>query len=357
VVVDDILDFSKIEAGHLEIEHVQLDLRALVDDVVGILAEQARQRGLLLGSEVDLSCLPDMVYGDPTRLRQVLLNLAGNAIKFTPHGRVTIAVGALLAAPAGSPFAPHSSSLAPCPAPLVRFEVRDTGIGIAPDVRARLFEPFTQADSSTTRRYGGTGLGLAICRRLVDLMGGAIGVESEPGTGSTFWFTVPHMAAQNQPTGPARPDVDRPDAPTDASHRHPILVVDDNPINRKVTARIVERLGFAVDTATDGNEAREAASRRPYAAILMDCQMPNLDGYEATMAIRATEPAGRRTPIIALTANALGAVRDECLAAGMDDYLAKPTTLTTVAAVLNRWIHAAAPPARHAEPAPIRRAG
>jgi PAS domain S-box-containing protein len=323
-IVDDILDFSMIEAGHLELESVDLDVRDLVDDVVAILAEQARQRGLLLDAEIDASVL-EHHRGDPIRLRQILLNLVGNAIKFTLNGRVTIRV----------------DSDRDDPPTQVRFEVCDTGIGIPPDVQARLFEPFTQADSSTTRRYGGTGLGLAICRRLVDLMGGSIGVISEPDRGSTFWFTAPLIAAQNEQGADAETGAAvSPEPTTSYPGRQPILVVDDNPINRKVTARIAERLGFAVDTATDGHEAVEAAARRQYAAILMDCQMPNLDGFEATIAIRTAEPAGQRTPIIALTANAFGGVRDECLAAGMDDYLAKPTTVGTVAAVLDRWVRA-----------------
>jgi PAS domain S-box-containing protein len=351
-IVDDILDFSKIEAGHLELERVELDAHDLVDDVIAIMAEQARQGGLVLDSEIDAS-LAGRLRGDPIRLRQILLNLVGNAIKFTPNGRVTIDVQ-------GDPDDARTH---------VRFEVRDTGIGISADAQTRLFEPFTQADSSTTRRYGGTGLGLAICRRLVDLMGGSLGVTSETGRGSTFWFTAPLIADQDERGVQAEPaPAETVASPTSAPWRPQILVVDDNPINRKVTARIVERLGFAVDTATDGHEAVEAASRKPYAAILMDCQMPNLDGYEATVAIRAAEPPGQRAPIIALTANAFGGVREQCLAAGMDDYLAKPTTVGTVSAVLGRWVSAdgaAVPPpaepstsTRPADaPTPIRRAG
>jgi PAS domain S-box-containing protein len=344
-IVDDILDFSKIEAGHLELESVDIDPHDLVHDVVAILAEQARQHGLQLEAHVD-AALTGPLRGDPIRLRQVLLNLVGNAIKFTPSGNVTIRVSR-------------------CER-LVRFEVRDTGIGIAPDVQARLFQPFTQADSSTTRRYGGTGLGLAICRHLLDLMGGEIGVDSQEGAGSTFWFEAPLLAADRGSEAPPTPSTPAGDAPPPAAaDRRPILVVDDNPINRMVAARIAERLGFVVDTAADGEEAVSAAGRRAYAAILMDCQMPGLDGYEATMAIRSAEPAGRRTPIIALTANAFAGIKDQCLAAGMDDYLAKPTTVSNVAAALNRWVGQAGAPdatgapiaAPHPTPIPIRRAG
>jgi PAS domain S-box-containing protein len=343
-IVDDILDFSKIEAGHLDLESVDLDPHDLVNDVVAILAEQARQHGLHLETEIDPN-VTGTLRGDPIRLRQVLLNLVGNAIKFTPSGSVTIRIRRDEGA--------H-----------VRFEVQDTGIGIPTDVQARLFQPFTQADGSTTRRYGGTGLGLAICKRLVELMSGTIGLSSQEGRGSTFWFSAPLLVA-GQVAEPGRTT----QAPNDATcamacdDRQTILVVDDNPINRKVAARIAQRLGYIVDTAEDGEEAVAAAAARQYAAILMDCQMPGLDGYEATIAIRAAEPAGRRTPIIALTANAFAGIRERCIAAGMDDYLAKPTTVTTVAAALDRWVRPASADtpssgeARHDPPLRIRRAG
>jgi CheY-like chemotaxis protein len=252
----------------------------------------------------------------------------------------------------------------------VTFAVTDTGIGISQEVQACLFQPFTQADSSTTRRYGGTGLGLAICKRLVHLMGGEIGVSSEVGQGSTFWFSAPLVSAVQANEATVAPDAaGEAPASRSAEDRQPILVVDDNPINRMVAARIAERLGFIVDTAANGEDAVAAAAARRYSAILMDCQMPGLDGYEATLAIRAAEPVGQRTPIIALTANAFAGIRDECLAAGRDDYLAKPTTVNTVAAVLDRWVRplsatgAAVAPgasegaARHDAPTPIRRAG
>jgi PAS domain S-box-containing protein len=327
-IVDDILDFSKIEAGRLDLEVVELSPHDLVDDVVAILAEQARRRGLHLEASLAPD-LPPRLHGDPIRLRQILLNLVGNAIKFTESGRVEIAVG-LEPGQAGE---------------LVRFAVRDTGIGLSEAVQARLFTPFTQADSSTTRQYGGTGLGLAISRRLVELMNGTIGVESTAGKGSVFWFVVPLTTAQ--PTR-AVSLVDNAassgQVPLLAIERPSLLVVDDNPINRKVAARIGERLGFQVDTAADGHAAVALAAQRSYVAILMDCQMPGLDGFEATAAIRAAEPAGERVPIIALTANAFAGVRDECLAADMDDYVAKPTTVRSVAAVLSRWVPGLAVP-------------
>ena len=325
-IVDDILDFSKIEAGRLDLEIVELNPHDLVDDVVAILAEQARRRGLQLDAHLAAD-LPARLQGDPIRLRQVLLNLVGNAIKFTPAGRVEILV----------------RTESDGSAPRVRFEVRDTGIGISEEAQALLFEPFTQADSSTTRRYGGTGLGLAICRRLVTLMHGEIGVVSTEGQGSTFWFVVPLGVSQPVRLNlSASSHTDSPQLPVMTTECPLLLVVDDNPINRKVAARIAERLGFTVDAAADGHEAVELAAQREYVAILMDCQMPGLDGFEATAAIRAAETAGRRTPIIALTANAFAGVRDECLAADMDDYIAKPTTVSSVAMVLGRWVPALA---------------
>ncbi len=323
-IVDDILDFSKIEAGHLQLELIDLDIREIIDEVTVILADDVRQRGLLL--EVDVApAVPARLHGDPVRLRQVLLNLVGNAVKFTPSGRVSIQV----------------SLEGDGTERLVRCEVRDTGIGISPDTMARLFQPFTQADSSTTRQYGGTGLGLAICRRLVQMMGGAIGVDSVEGRGNLFWFTAPLLSAtalRDDPTQDAdRTTVAAPIEPP-VTGQPLVLVVDDNPINRKVTARIVERLGYTVDAVVDGHEAVQAVASCRYAAILMDVQMPVMDGYEAAEAIREGEPAGQRTPIIALTANAFAGIREQCLQAGMDDFLTKPTTLQAVGTALRRWV-------------------
>jgi len=330
-IVDDILDFSKIEAGQLVLEQIDVDVRQVVKDVTVILTDDARQRRLDLLTTIEPN-VPARLVSDPVRLRQVLLNLVGNALKFTPSGSV------------------HMHVRRDAGPGLVRFEVRDTGIGISPAVRERLFEPFTQADSSTTRSYGGTGLGLAICRRLVHMMGGEIGVVSAEQRGSVFWFTIPlvHSAAGSGVALPApRPASVTAAGPTTAIEPSPsldpalVLVVDDNPINRKVTARIVERLGYAVDTVVDGHEAVQAAAACDYAAILMDVQMPVMDGYEAATAIREGESPGQRTPIIALTANALAGIREQCLQSGMDDYLTKPTTVQAVGTVLKRWVRGA----------------
>src|SRR5579884_315877 len=467
-IINDILDFSKIEAGRLDLESVDLDVREVVRDAVGLLAEQAQEKGL------DLYCIvqPEVPRGlrsDPGRLRQVLLNLVGNAVKFTEHGHVAVRV-AVAADPA-----PAADTL------LLRFEIADTGIGIPRDVQERLFQAFTQADSSITRRYGGTGLGLAISRRLAEMLGGEIGVESEPGRGSTFWFTArldrapaadeaptpavagagpralvvdddparcallreqlaswrlaahgapdapralaalraaaageapyavallagdqaglplaeairaePGLGATRlvvlappaaAPAGPLPPGllvVERPlrpaqlydalaglvaeeaaparpaaaTAPGEAAAqagpapRGRILVVEDSQLNQKVALAMLQRLGYRADAVADGLEALEALERLPYAAVLMDCQMPEMDGFTTSRAIRKREGGARHTPIIAMTASAMQGDREQCLAAGMDDYLAKPVRTEDLEAALRRWL----PPTEEAPP-------
>jgi two-component system, sensor histidine kinase and response regulator len=466
-IVNDILDSAKIEAGKLELEHADLDVRAVAEDVVGLFAAQAQEKGLEIACLVQRD-VPRALLGDPGRLRQILLNLVGNAVKFTEHGQVML----------HARLAQQSRGTA-----VIRFEVADTGPGITPEAAQRIFDPFSQADRSTTRRYGGTGLGLTISKRLVDLMGGEIGVDSRPGRGSTFWFTaslkrqrararvspadqdgldalrdlgvlvVDHgaptravleehltawgAAVQSVDNGPqalellesataeARPfDVAlldrhlpgmgaldlvrlmRSAAPlaakrlvvlsrlvedplpadaealgvaawltkpvrqsqlfdtlvsvargtalpragataatahvsgsaTAAEPRGPrILIVEDTPINRQVARGMLDRLGYGADVASNGLEALESLSRGSYAAILMDCQMPVMDGFEATREIRQREGTIRHTPIIAMTANAKRGERERCLAAGMDDYIAKPVRLQELQSRLRRW--------------------
>jgi two-component system sensor histidine kinase/response regulator len=471
-IINDILDFSKIEAGRIDIETVDFDLRRAVREVLGSFAEAAQAKGL------ELLCLirhdvPNALVGDPGRLRQVLNNLVGNAVKFTEKGEVVLRV--TLDEPAA-------------PAAVVRFEVRDTGIGIDPELRSRLFQSFVQADGSAARRYGGTGLGLAISKRLVSLMGGTIEVDSQPGRGSTFWFTVRFERqtpeATPVPVPPARlagrrvlvvddnatnrqilkqqlgywglrtttvdsgpkamatlleaaesgppfdlaildmkmPEMDglalgraikehpslagvrlilltsfgqrghgaeasrigigayltKPVDEADlydclvevlgegAGKRAPhlvtrhslrelrppvaarVLVAEDNEVNQKVAVRILERLGYRVEVAEDGREALEACARTRYDAVLMDGQMPGMDGYEVTRRIRARERDGERLPIIAMTASAMKGDRERCLEAGMDDYVAKPVTPESLEAALRRWVGAPAAPAERA---------
>ena len=483
-IINDILDFSKIETGKLDLEDLDFDLHATVEELVGLLGEQAYAKGL------ELTCLvhagvPTALRGDPGRLRQILVNLIGNAIKFTKLGEVVVTVS--MEAEPGAEAAANSS--AACRT--LRFEVSDTGVGITPEQQTKLFQAFTQADGSTTRKYGGTGLGLAICKQLVEMMGGRIGVDSKIGKGSVFWFTVPFplQPEETQPivTSPAalrgrkilivddhitnrrmlehslrgqgvtcesvdngyhalewlqqaagrqvlfdlaildmqmpgmdglelarrikaepaisgtrlvlltsvgqRGDVkaaqsagiaayltkpirqsllyeclslvlgSTPHAVTPTAQaaasiitRHSlseaqtrsrplILVVEDNPVNQKVAANMIEKLGYRVNVAANGREAVESLARIPYALVFMDCQMPEMDGFEATRVIREQEAGLQQTggksthlPIIAMTANAMKEDRDQCFAAGMDDFLSKPVTSGSLAAVLHRWL-------------------
>ena len=456
-VINDILDFSKIDAGHLELEEIDFDLVQVVEEVAELVAEPARVKGL----ELLAYCSPELplaLRGDPSRIRQVLLNLASNAVKFTSKGEVVVRA--------------HLDGSVQGKV-LVRFEVVDTGIGIDPDDLERLFQPFSQADSSTTRRYGGTGLGLAICRQLVTAMGGSIGVDSTPGRGSTFWVTLPlaravdgsirpphptnllrslralvvddnttnrvvlddqltawgmdvsltnsgeraleilrEAAEDGRPfdvaiidltmpgmdglalarritadpllagtelallatggdvspeeakaagfaatlTKPVRLDrlhstleqlaaprraAERRSRPGSEAHgRGLVLVVDDVELNQIVATGMLEKLGYAVAVADDGLAAVAEVRQQHFDAIFMDIQMPGMDGYQTTAAIRDLEGALRRTPIIAMTANAMAGDREQCLAAGMDDYISKPVHLNAMEQALAKWVHA-----------------
>jgi PAS domain S-box-containing protein len=315
-IINDILDFSKIDAGKLTLEEIDFDPRALVHDALEVVSVKAQQKRLTLTAEVEGS-LPAALRGDPGRLRQILLNLLSNGVKFTPAGEVALRLET----------APSSGD-----GVTLRCTIRDTGVGIPADAQARLFESFTQFDSSTTRRYGGTGLGLAISRRLVQMMGGEIGVTSQPGVGSTFWFTVQCARAD------ARVDVAGPSAGLPALPRARVLVVEDNLVNQRVAAAMLAKLGQHVEVANHGREAVERVRGRCHDLILMDCQMPEMDGFAATRAIRAEEPTGTRVPIVAMTAFAMKGDRERCIAAGMDDYIAKPMPLEQLARMLARWL-------------------
>jgi signal transduction histidine kinase/ActR/RegA family two-component response regulator len=311
VILNDILDYSKIEAGRVDLERVSFSPASVIDETVSILAQGARQKGVALAGSAAAG-VPPWAVGDPHRLRQVLLNLSGNAVKFTERGRVDVRASVL----AGDP-------------PRLRFEVVDTGIGIAADVKARLFDRFTQADSSVARRFGGTGLGLAICKRLVELMGGAIGVDSTVGVGSTFWFEVPLTTAA------AAPD---PAAGTAAVTARPlrILLVDDAEMNRRLALFMLQAAGHQVEAAADGAAAVDAAARASFDVILMDVQMPGIDGYEATRQIRAL-PGGTAVPVIAMTANVMQEDVDRCFAAGMDAHLSKPIDKAELLKAVSHW--------------------
>ena len=329
VIINDILDFSKIEAGKLDLEDVAFDLGASLTSVANAMAVAAHEKGLHLHLDVD-PALPQQVRGDPVRLRQVLTNLVGNAIKFTHTGAVTVAAAAV----GGE---------------RVSISVTDSGIGIDPASRAKVLGAFGQADSSTTRRYGGTGLGLAICSHLVGMMGGVLDFVSQPGHGSTFWFEIPLpeadeteleepavVADDRGPWEPRAQIVALHSADTASTSPGRILIADDAPVNRLVAARQLERLGYRVDLVTTGEEALTAVQRTQYDAVLMDCLMPVMDGYEATRRIRRLEGAARSTQIIAMTASAMVGDREECLAAGMDDYLSKPLNPDLLAEALQR---------------------
>jgi PAS domain S-box-containing protein len=333
-LIDQILDLAKVEAGKLSLEKLNFDLRETVENVVRLMRAQAGVRGLDVYSRVS-SDVPKVLRGDAHRLGQVLTNLAANAVKFTERGEVA------LAAAMDSGADGYAT---------IRFTVTDTGIGIRPDRAAELFSPFTQADASTTRKYGGTGLGLAISKQLVELMGGAIGVNSREGLGSVFWFTavfeLPSASQQQAMHQPVQAGSSAPVAKTCAARNAKILLAEDNPTNLDVTLAQLGKLGYKVSAVTNGAEAVEALGQARYDLVLMDCEMPVMDGFEATRRIRGF--ARPNLPIIALTADAMAADRQRCLSEGMDDYLSKPVDLRRLAEVLARWLPG--PDPRGAEP-------
>jgi PAS domain S-box-containing protein len=324
-VINDILDFSKIEAGELELEEVDFEVRRVLIQTATILAESAGERGIGLSVSVEED-VPERLVGDPTRLGQVLSNLISNAIKFTSVGEVRVRAYVAGEDPSGV---------------LLGVEVVDSGIGIRKDQMDRLFEPFRQADASTTRTHGGTGLGLAISRQLVTAIGGDIGARSTPGEGSTFWFTA--RLPRSRP-GVRRLEPAEPRRSDGLRHGH-VLLVEDNEVNQLVALGFLESLGYTADVAANGEEAVTRAADATYDAILMDLQMPVLDGFAATRQIRAAE-GGRRVPIIAMTASAFEGEREKCLAAGMDDFLTKPVDSTRLASVLRAHAH-------HTGPVPV----
>ncbi len=336
-ILNDILDFSKIEAGKMTIEPFPFDLALAIDELSALLRPKMREKKLEF--EVNYApCLPRRVIGDSGRIRQILINLLGNAAKFTSQGHVRLKVDCVYQ---------QGDDIT------IGFYVEDSGIGIPQEKLPAVFEKFIQADASTTRRFGGTGLGLSICARLVELMGGEIGVDSSAGKGSTFWFTltlaVDREAAQASDARISKPANALPDIPAVDSTSPPrVLVVDDNPVNRRVALRTLETLGCIVDVANDGAQAVELIKARPYDVVFMDCHMPVMDGFEATAAIREQESEDVHLPIIAMTASTMPADRECCLKAGMDDFVAKPISRVEVLTVLRRHIRSFSPAAKAA---------
>jgi signal transduction histidine kinase/CheY-like chemotaxis protein/HPt (histidine-containing phosphotransfer) domain-containing protein len=332
-IINDILDFSKIDAGKLELESVPLSLKELLAELADVFESTAQDKGIVLRFE-ESPALAGELSGDPLRLRQVLQNLISNALKFTATGEVVVRV---------EKVSEDKGSV------VCRFSVQDTGIGIEPEHLPRLFQSFFQTDSSVTRRYGGTGLGLAISKRLVELMGGRIGVESRLGKGSLFWFELPlarisDAEARKGHSVPVLPRGQR------------VLLVEDNRLNQEVALHFLRRAGLEVDVASHGAEALERLAQAPYDVVLMDCQMPFMDGYEAARRIRAM-PQFAQLPIIALTANALPGDRERSLAAGMNDHLSKPINANQLYQILERWLAKRSeaeeqPPARPAAEGP-----
>ena len=335
-VISEILDFSKIEAGKFDIENIPFDLRVTVEDVANSFSHRAEQKGLNYISFLSPNVPPRLV-GDPARLRQIMVNLMGNALKFTHKGEVYFK---------GELVEELEDRVK------IRFSIKDTGIGIPEDRQATIFEGFTQADGSTSRKYGGTGLGTTISKQLAEMMGGEIGFESEEGKGSTFWFTALFGKREENEQIPATPDlVTGYSVAEDYRKEIRILLVEDYPTNQQVVMRHLSRAGYQVDLAEDGSQAVKAYKRKSYNLIFMDIQMPIMDGYAATQEIRKIETRNleqstinnqqstiqRGVPIIAMTAHAVKGYRERCLKAGMDDYIPKPVKRKELLAIAEKW--------------------
>jgi PAS domain S-box-containing protein len=333
-LINDILDFSKIEARKLELETLNFDLRTMLKNTADLLAPGVQEKGLELVCQVEPN-VPSFLRGDPGRLRQILVNLGGNAMKFTEKGEIAIRVS----------LESEDERTA-----TIRFSVRDTGIGIPANLQDILFSPFTQVDGSTTRKYGGTGLGLVISRQLAELMGGKIGLESKEGTGSTFTavFEKPpamsgsadEMIAKTEGEEAMERSVAKAAISEKDKHKIRILVVEDNPVNQKVAQAMLKKMGLRSDVVANGQEAVNALQTIPYDLVLMDCQMPEMDGFEATSVIRRQEAKAQNPPIpiIAMTAFAMQGDKEKCILAGMNDFIAKPVQKRELAELLARWL-------------------
>ncbi|MEK3749944.1 response regulator [Paenibacillus sp. FSL E2-8871] len=320
-VINDILDFTKMESGKMEVEEHLFELRNLIQEIFSLFSIEAGKKNLELAYFIDQK-LPRLLYGDMARLRQVLINLIANAVKFTNQG------GVYLVASIKS-VADHKME--------VEFTIMDTGIGISPEKCDRLFEPFSQLDSSMTRKYGGTGLGLAICKSLVGMMGGEIRVESMEQKGATFIFTIQASMPGEDLIGGYQEEESTHLVPNQEG-RSRILVVDDHPINQRLMVSMLDKLGYAADMAEDGQQAVEMAIKHPYDFIFMDLQMPVMDGLEATAQIRREGgPAAEKTVIIAMTANVMEGIQNRCKASGMDDYISKPLKMSNIKQIISRY--------------------
>jgi signal transduction histidine kinase/DNA-binding response OmpR family regulator len=332
VIINDILDFSKIEAGKLALEHISFDLVSLVESVIDSQEQAAMEKGIKLDLHY-IGDIPGPLVGDPTRIRQVLTNLLNNAIKFTLKGSVLLQVE--------TQTGTHDNCL-------LTLAVIDTGIGLPPEKIEEVFNEFTQADDSTTRQYGGTGLGLSICKSLIEMMGGKISVSSQVGQGSSFSFTLDLPLASKTIPSAAIPAASKgPGNAPNAFSGKRILVAEDNKANQIVITHMLKALGCTVDIATDGQQAVDMHLSNQYDLVFMDCLMPKLDGFDATMRIRAAENPAKRTPIIALTAHSLPENREKCIAAGMDDFISKPVIPATLHNALTRWLNGDQASLRH----------
>ena len=344
-IINDILDFSKIEAGKLDLEHLEFDVKTLADESFELVAFTASQKGLQLSLDIAAN-VPPRVIGDAARLQQILLNLLSNAVKFTESGSVSVRV---------------SSAVPLDKTTRLRFSVQDTGIGLTPEQQARLFEPFTQADSSTSRRFGGAGLGLSIAKHLAGLMGGTIGVSSAVGHGSTFWCEVlvglgTHPATDTVQSSRTPAGHDEVYRDLFAGRHNRILLADDNVTNQEVALGMLAQIGLSADVVGDGVQALDAIDSICYDLVLMDVRMPILDGLEATRRIRSAElrlknkesdPPVSRLPIIAMTAGALNGDREKCFEAGMDDYISKPISPQSLVRALDKWLPQIVPGGSH----------
>ncbi|WP_150273501.1 response regulator [Paenibacillus tepidiphilus] len=319
-VINDILDFTKMESGKMEMEEQLFELQTTIQEVFSLFSVEAAKKNLELAYFIDHK-LPRLIYGDMARLRQVLINLVANAVKFTNQGGVYLVAS-------GVGYAGNKLE--------IEFTVKDTGIGISPEKCDRLFKPFSQLDSSMNRKYGGTGLGLAICKSLVGMMGGEIRVEAMAEKGATFVFTI-QAALPEDELGRSCCDEEHTgkEAAQPASRR--VLIVDDHPVNQRLMVSMLDKLGYSSDVADDGSQAVEMAAQSPYDFIFMDLQMPVMDGLAATARIRAGSPAGEKAVIIAMTANVMEGIQNRCMAAGMDGYISKPLKLGSIKQILSRY--------------------